>query len=99
MHEEIEWPYFKIKAKTIKQCMDEGIQRVYDPKWLEKNCYLKLPKIINGKYTIWLELYSEDTQKIMGIETPQRFTCLSLKAGLESICLEYKGEISKYDVD
>lgn len=40
----MEWPYFKIKALTIKNCMDQGIYRVYDPNWIEKNCYLKLPK-------------------------------------------------------
>lgn len=94
-----EYPFFKIKALIIKQCMDKGIRRVYDPNWLEKNCYLKLPLKIGDKYPPWLELYSEETQKMMNIETPQKLLFTSLIGGLDSICLEYNGEISKYDKD
>lgn len=97
MDESIEYPYFVIKALTIRQCMDNGIRRVYDPKWAEKGCYLKLPVKLGDKYPPWIELYSEETQTIMGIETPQKLLFTSLVGGLDSICLEYNGEISKYD--
>lgn len=35
MEYEIEWPYFKIKAITLKEAMDKGISRVYDPKRIQ----------------------------------------------------------------
>ena len=91
----MEWPYFKIKALTIRKCMDNGIERVYDPNWLEKNCYIKLPKKIGQNYPPWIELYSEKTQKMLGIETPQKLLYTQLAAGLDSICLEYNGPISE----
>jgi hypothetical protein len=97
--EDIEPPFFKIKALTIRQCMDKGIRRVYDPNWLERNCYLKLPLKVGDKYPLWLELYSDETQAMMGIDTPQKLPITSLIAGLDSICLEYNGEISKKDKD
>lgn len=95
--EDIEFPFFKIKALTIRQCMDKGIRRVYDPNWLEKNCYLKLPLKIGDKYPPWIEFYNEKTQSMMGIETPQKFLFSSLNGGLDAICLEYNGEICKKD--
>lgn len=97
--DDMQYPFFKIKALTIRQAMDQGIVRVYDPNWLEENCYLKLSKKIDDNYPPWIELYSEDTQKFMGIETPQKLLFTSLIGGLDSICIEYKGIISQHDQD
>ncbi len=90
--------FFKIKALTIRECMDKGIRRVYDPNWVEENCYIKLPLKIADQYPLWFELYSEKTQKMMGIETPQKILFTYLQFGLDSACLEYKGRISKKEI-
>jgi len=95
--EEIDYPHFKVKALTLRQCMDKGIERIYDPNWAEKNCYIKLPKKVGDKYPIWLEVYSDETQKMMGIETPQKLSFMQMTSGIDSICLEYNGPISKHD--
>ncbi len=96
-NENMKFPYFKVKALTIRDCLDKGIRRIYDPNWLEKDCYIKLPLKIDNKYSPWIELYSEETQEMLGVKTPQQILFDQLHGGLESICLEYTGKLSKYD--
>lgn len=93
------YPYFTIKGLTIRDCIDKGIERVYDPNWKEKNSYLKLHKKFNEKYSPWIEFYSEETQELLGVQIPQHIFLPNFLSGLDSICLEYNGPISKYDKD
>ncbi len=79
----------------IKEAIEKGIERVYDPTWAEKNCYIKLPKKINREFGPWLELFSDETQKYMNVETPQKFLISQMIYGIESECEEYKGPISE----
>lgn len=95
--ETIKHAFFKIKALTVRECMDKGIRRIYDPNWLEKNCYIKLGKKTARGYPPWFELYSEETQAFLKIEIPQVALIASLQGGLDSICLEYHGPISTFD--
>jgi hypothetical protein len=81
----------------IKEAIKKGIRRVYDPKWAEKNCYMLIPEIINGRHGPWISLFSDETQEMLGVETPQIFLLSQLKHGLDSYCEEYTGVLSKYD--
>jgi hypothetical protein len=83
----------------IKEAIMKGIRRVHDLKWLEKNSYVLLPELINGKYGSWCKLYSDETQEMMGVETPQKFLLCHLVHGEDSDCEEYKGPLSKLDIE
>jgi hypothetical protein len=81
----------------IREAIEKGIRRVYDPIWIEKDCYLKLPKMRKGLHGPWCHLFSEETQQILGDKTPQDVLIFNLKNGLDSEFDEYIGPISKYD--
>lgn len=81
----------------IKEAIEKNIRRVYDPKWLEINCYIKLPKKTGGKCSPLCYLYSEDMQSYMGIDTPQSFFIDAMINGDQSECEEYKGKLSQFD--
>lgn len=81
----------------IKEAIQKGIRRVFSPIWKEENAYFKLPEIINGNYGVWIELYSEKTQEMLGLNIPQRVRIFDLIHSIESDCEEYNGPISKYE--
>lgn len=83
----------------IHEALKNGIRRIYDPRWLEINSYILLPKMVDGRHGIWCKLFSEETQEMMKTKTPQEFPLYMIKDGLQSDCEEYKGPISKYDED
>lgn len=83
----------------IKEAIQKGITRVYSPIWKEENAYFKLPKIINGNCGVWIELYSEKTQEMLGLNIPQKLMIFDLIPSFESDFEEYNGPISKYEKD
>ena len=88
---------FESKKMTIKEAIKKGIRRVYDPNWLEEKCYLLLPKEINGKISLIAHLFSEETQNMIGCETPQSCLITQFIHGDKSDCYEYFGELSTFD--
>ena len=93
----------------IIEAINNGVRRVYCPMWFEKNAYIKLPKKIISSYFVSAELFSDETQTIMKINTPQVFWlfCILMSPDnnyqlhnmLESQCEIYTGPISKFDKD
>jgi len=84
----------------IKDAINSGIKRIYDPRWLEKNAYIRLPeKYLDGRCSAICKLFSDETQQFIGAETPQIFLIHDLINGDESECVEYNGKISDKDTD
>jgi hypothetical protein len=91
---------FHKESMTISQAIECGIRRVYSPIWCEKNAYVLLPKKNEkGTHGPWGKLYSEETQILLGFECPQEFLLFSLVNGLNSLCHEYLGDLSKFDTE
>lgn len=84
----------EVENITINEAIKRGIRRVYDPNWLEKNSYILLPKLIEGKHSQCIYYFSDDTQKLLNLPTPQSSFISTLIQGLESTCVEYTGPIS-----
>jgi hypothetical protein len=81
----------------IKEAIKQGVRRVYSPIWAEKNAYMRLPKMIDGKYGPWIQFFSDETQELLGFPTPQDILISMLVHGENSDCEPYLGPISPFD--
>lgn len=81
----------------IKEAINNGIRRVFDPSWHEKNAYILLPEMKEGKIGPWAFFYSRDEQACIGCQTPQQILMIMVDGFLDSEVSEYTGKIDQDD--
>jgi len=82
---------------TLVEAFEQGIQRVRQPRWLNKTTYLKLDFIssdLGDSLSPWGHLY-DPTQKALGYPKPQDFPIIGELSN--NVYEEYVGPLDNAD--
>jgi len=81
----------------VREAIHSGVRRVFDPSWNEKNAYILLPEIREGKIGPWAFFYSRDEQACIGCPTPQQILMIMVDGFLDLEVSEYAGKRDEND--